>query len=120
MSLKSNLKNQLDALSSKVKHAEKAAEKQIKAVLKSTEHLRDHQLKNVRSLVKKAQHLKESDLAKRAEKVAKEIEIRASTGLELMLAKLNIPTRAEIDRLNKKINSLQKRIEESEKATKRS
>ena len=120
MSFNSNFKQLVDHLSNNVKNAEKAAEKQIRAVLKSTEHLRDKQLKNVQVLMKRAKALRATEIANRAERVAKEIEGRATTGLEILLAKLNVPTRSEIERLTKKINALQKRLDESEKSSKRS
>lgn len=119
MSFQSNFKHQIESISSKVLDAEKAAEKQIRAVIKSTEHLRTKQLKNVQNLMKRARALRETEIAKRAEKVAKEIEGRAATGIEILMAKLNVPTRAEVDRLTKKINALQKRLDESEKSSKR-
>jgi polyhydroxyalkanoate synthesis regulator phasin len=117
MSFKSNFKHQIESISSRVLDAEKAAEKQIRAVLKSSEHLRDKQLKNVQMLMKRAKALRQTDIAKRAEKVAKEIEGRAATGLEILLSKLNVPSRAEVDRLNKKISALQKRLDQSEKTS---
>lgn len=110
MSLQSNLKKQIGAI--------KNAEKQIKTALKSTEKFRNQQLKNVQSLIKKARGLKHAQVVEGAERVRKEIEQKAGEGLELLLAKLNLPTKKEIERLNKRVSSLQKRLEEVETSKK--
>lgn len=120
MSFKSNLKTQIDSISSKVMDAEKNAEKKIRAAIKSTESLREKQLKNVERLMKRAQALRETEIAKKAERVAKDLENRAATGFEILLSRMNVPTRSEVERLHKKISALQKRLDEYEKNNKRS
>lgn len=116
MSLQTNLKSQMNSLSSKVTKAEKVAAKQIRQILKSTERIRGQQLKHIQSLIRKAEALKSTTLAKQARSVKSEVESRASAGLELLLAKLNVPSRKELERLTKKVTSLQKKIEDLEKS----
>lgn len=119
MSLQSGIKKQLNTIVSTVTSAEKAAEKQIRTALKSTEKFRHEQLKNVQSLIKKARaNKKGQQFLAQAEKVRKDIETRATTGVDLLLAKLNLPSKKEIERLNKRVSSLQKRLEEVESSKK--
>jgi SMC interacting uncharacterized protein involved in chromosome segregation len=120
MTIRANLKSQIDSLASRVTQAEKTAAKQVRNVLKSTEKFRGQQLKRVQLLLKKAEKLKATPLAKRAEEVRSQIESGASAGLQFLIAKLNVPSRAEVERLNKKISGLQKRIDELEKASRKS
>lgn len=114
MAIPANLKKQLETIRTKVTHAEKLAEKQIKTALKSTEKFRADQLKNVQNLIKTARGLKQAQLIEAAEKVRADIEERASAGLDLIMGKLNLPNKKEIERLNKRISALQKRVEELE------
>jgi len=97
----------------------KNAEKQIKTALKSTEKFRQQQLKNVQNLIKKARGLKQKQVVEGAERVRKEIEQKAGEGLDLLFAKLNLPSKKELERLNKRVSSLQKRLEEVEASKKR-
>lgn len=113
--LKTKLNTKINTISSKVGQAEKAAEKHIRNVLKSTEHYRAQQMKNVQQLLKQARGLRQTALIQKAEQVRKDVESVASAGLEMLLAKLQVPTRKEIDRLNKKVASLQKRIDDIKK-----
>ncbi len=115
MALRTNLKSQLGNLSNTVHQAEKAATKQIRQIMKSTERIRAKQLKHVHSLIKKAEMLRSSGLAKQAEKVKDEIESRATAGFEILMSKLNLPSKKEIERLTKKVSALQKKIEDLEK-----
>ncbi len=115
MTLAKNLKQQITSISQKVAKAEKIAEKQILQAVKSTETFRNQQMKNAHALLKKARALKQADLVKNAEKVKKDLEGRAVEGVSKIFAKLNLPSRKEIDRLNKKISTLQKRLDEVEK-----
>ncbi len=119
MAIRSNLKTQIDTLASRVNQAEKAAGKQVRQIIKSTEKFRNQQLKNVQVLMKKAEKLKATPLAKRAEQVKDQIETGASAGLHFVMGKLNLPSRAEVERLQKKITTLQKRIDELEKKSNR-
>lgn len=108
----SEMKKKLETIVSKVKEAEKTAEKSIRDAMKSSEKFRETQMKNVQSLIKQARSLKKEDIVSKAEQVRKDLEKGASQGFDLLLTKLNVPTRAEIDRLNKRISSLQKKVEE--------
>ena len=112
------MKKKLETIVGKVKHAEKNAEKQVREAMKSAEKFRETQMKNVHSLIKQARSLKKEDFAARAEQVRKDLEKGASQGFELLLAKLNVPTRGEVDRLNKRITALQKKIDEFETSSK--
>jgi polyhydroxyalkanoate synthesis regulator phasin len=112
------MKKKLETIVGKVKHAEKNAEKQVREAMKSAEKFRETQMKNVQSLIKQARSLKKEDIAARAEQVRKDLEKGASQGFELLLAKLNVPTRGEVDRLNKRISALQKKIDEFETSSK--
>lgn len=112
------LKTKLETIRNRVTAAEKVAEKQIRSALKSTEKFRSDQLKTVQGLLKKARSSKQSQhLISQAEKVRHEIEERATAGLDLVMAKLNLPSRKEVERLTKRISSLQKRLEEVETTT---
>jgi hypothetical protein len=113
--MQAKLKNQIDSISEKVSKAEKMAEKQIRQALKNTENFRSQQLKNIQQLIKQARTLKDSNIAKRADQVRKDLETKASEGLNLLLARINVPTKKEIERLSKKVASLQKRLDEVEK-----
>jgi polyhydroxyalkanoate synthesis regulator phasin len=120
MVARSNLHTQIDNIANRVTQAEKAAAKQVRHVLKSTEKFRNQQLKNVQALIKQAERLKATPLAKRAEQLRDELETKASAGLHYLMGKMNLPSRSEIDRLTKKISTMQKRIDELEKASKSS
>jgi len=115
MAARTNLKTQLNSISSRVIKAEKKAEYQVKQALKSTEQFRKGQLKNIQKIVKQARRLKKKDLLKKAECVRAELETKASQGLGFLLKTLNVPTKKEIERLNKKVTSLQKRLDKLEK-----
>jgi len=106
------MKKKLEDIVGKMKNAEKTAEKKVREALKTSEKFRETQMKNVQSLIKQARSLKKEDLVSKAEQVRKDLEKGASEGFELLLTKLNIPTRAEIERLNKRMTSLQKKIDE--------
>jgi polyhydroxyalkanoate synthesis regulator phasin len=118
MAIRSNLKTQIDALATRVNQAEKAATKQVRNLLKTTEKFRSEQSKHVHALIKRAERLKSMPLAKKAEQLREQVEMGASAGLQFLMAKLNVPSRGEIDRLQKKISNLQKRIDDLEKSAK--
>jgi len=120
MTLPAELKKQLNTIVTTVSSAEKVAEKQIRTALKSTEKFRQQQLKTVQNLIKKARnHKKGQQLLAQAEKVKRDIESRATTGLDLLLAKLNLPTKKEVERLNKRMANLQKRLDQVESSAKK-
>lgn len=113
--LQSNLKKQLDSIKAKVVEVEKTAEKQVKSAFKNTEKFRAEQLKHVHALIKKAQNSKQGHhIVEAADRLKSDLEGKASAGFDLLLAKLNLPNKKEIDRLNKRISALQKRVEELE------
>ncbi len=115
MTIPTELKKQLDAIKNRVTQAEKAAEKQIHAAIKGTEKFRTHQMKNVQNLIKKARANKQSqEFLAKAEQVRSELSETATAGLDMLLQKMNLPSKKEVDRLNKRISSLQKRLEELE------
>ncbi|MBN8555732.1 MAG: hypothetical protein J0L93_09835 [Deltaproteobacteria bacterium] len=113
------LKAQLQSISQKVSKAEKLAGKQIRHALKSTQSFRTQQMKNIQDLVKHARTLKNTKLAKQADQMRKDFETKAVEGLDLLLTKIHIPTRKELERLSKKVAALQKQLDDSKK-TKRS
>lgn len=115
MPLANQIKAQVNTLSQKVTQAEKVAGKQVRQILKSTEKFRGQQLKKLQQLVKKAEGLKSNELVVKANKVRHTIESGAALGFEMLLAKMDIPSKKEIERLNKKVATLQKRLDEVEK-----
>jgi len=114
MAIPTNLKKQLETIKTRVTNAEKVAEKQIRSALKTTEKFRDDQMKNVQNLIKKARTMKQAEFVEAAERLRSEIEERATAGFDLLIGKLNLPNKKEVDRLNKRISALQKRVEELE------
>lgn len=120
MATRSNIRIQLTHLAGKVSQAEKNATKQIKTILKGTERFRSEQLKNVKLIIKRAQRLRASPLTQRAEELKQRIETGASAGFQLLLTRLNVPSKNEVERLQKKLVGMQKRIEELEKQTSKS
>lgn len=114
MSISQQVKKQLDSIKTKVVDAEKSAHKQIQSAIKNTEKFRAEQLKTVQGLIKKAQGMDQKHLIQKAESVRHEIEMRATAGFEILMAKLNVPSKKEIERLNKRVGALQKRIDELE------
>lgn len=116
MALPQQLREQVVALSQKVTKAEKIAEKQVKQILKSTERFRGQQLKKVQVLIKQAERLKSGPLVNKAKQVRSSLESSAALGIDYLMNRLDIPTKKEIERLNKKVAHLQKKIESLEKS----
>ena len=114
MTLANQFKNQVEGLSKKVIEAEKNAAKQVRTILKGTEKFRAQQLKKLQQLAKRGQQLKSTDLGKRAQQVRDQIEAGAQLGWDLLLQKLDLPSKKDFERLTKKVSSLQKKIEELE------
>lgn len=110
--IKEQLKKKIDEVSAKVLKAEKAAEKQVRSVLKKTDKLRKDQLKHVRAIVKDAKKVNSSTLMKKAESLKKKIESEATGGINSLLKTLKVPSQKEVDRLNKKISSLEKKLKD--------
>lgn len=112
MSATENLKKKITEVSQKVLKAEKAAEEQIHEVLKKVDGVKKDQLKRVRDLMSEAKKLKSKELLKHVETARDQLETKASLGLEALLKKLNLPTNKEIDKLNRKIAALEKRLKD--------
>ena len=110
--LKSEFKKKLNDVSQRVIKAEKAAETQIHEVVKKVEAIRKEQSTRVRDLMAEARKLKSKELMKHVESAKKQLEQKATTGLEGLLKKLNLPTNKEIDKLNRKISALEKRLKD--------
>lgn len=110
LKLKDQIKKQIDSVSAKLLSAEKVAEKQVRSVLKKTDKVRKDQLKNVRKLLKDAQKLNSGQLIKKAEELAKQVETEASGRYDYLLKRLRLPSQKEIDRLNKKVSALEKKL----------
>lgn len=113
--LSTRLKKQLDTVSGKIMSAEKMAEKQVKDVLSTTEKIRKEQLKNVQELMKEAKRLDSKALMRRAEKIKKEIETKASVGFAGILKTLNVPSSKELAALKRKVSTLEKKLKDLEK-----
>lgn len=109
-----NLKAQLETITKKVQEAEKVAAEQIRQILKTTDHVKKTQLKQIRDVIGKAKSMDRQDLIRQADQVKKTIESAASMGFDILLKKLAVATRKDIDSVSKKIATLQKRIEELE------
>ena len=114
MSLANQLRSQVEELSKKVVAVEKNAAKQVRSVIKSTEKFRAQQLKKLQQLAKKSQSLKTTDLVKRVHQVRDQIETGAQMGWELLLQRMDLPSKKDLERLTKKVASLQKKIDELE------
>lgn len=110
--MKEQIRSRLDGISAKILQAEKTAETQIRGVLKKTDKLRKDQLKTIRQLVKDAQKLNSSQLKQKAESLKKKVETQANGGLQSLLKKLNLPSQKEVDRLNAKVKSLEKKLKD--------
>lgn len=110
--LTSEVKKKIGEVSEKVLKAEKQAEAQIGDVLKKVEKIRKEQAAHVKKLMADARRLKSKELMKHVESARTEIEGRAKTGFEGLLKKLNLPTNKEIDKLNRKIAALEKRLKD--------
>lgn len=108
------LKKRMDELSKRVVSIERNAEKQIRDVVKKTEKAKADQKKRVQALLQEARRMNSSTLQKRAERLRKDVEGVASDGLETLLKKLNLPTKKEYQRLNRKVTSLEKKLKEQE------
>ena len=114
MNLANELKSQVEGLSKKVLSAEKNAAKQVRTILKGTEKFRSQQLKKLQQLAKRGQQLKSTDLGRKAQQVRDQIEAGAQLGWDFLLQKLDLPSKKDLERLTKKVSSLQKKIDELE------
>jgi|GEM_PF-4807231 len=103
-------KKQLDQVSTQIMKVEKNAQKQIQSVLKKTERMKSQQKKRLQVLIKDAKKMKAGQVISQAEKLKKEIESKANMGFEMLLKKLNMPSKKEVDALKRKVSSLDKKL----------
>jgi len=110
--IKDQFKKKLGDVSQKVMEAEKMAESQIGQVVKKVESIRKEQTTRVHKLMTEARKLKSKELVEHVEAAKKQIEEKAAAGFASLLKKLNLPTNKELDKLNRKISALEKRLKD--------
>jgi len=110
--IQTQFKKKLGDVSQKVMQAEKLAETQIGEVVKKVEGIRKEQTARVRELMAEARKLKSKELVQHVEAAKKQIEEKAATSFASLLKKLNLPTNKELDKLNRKISALEKRLKD--------
>jgi len=110
--IQTQFKKKLGEVSQKVMQAEKMAESQIGEVVKKVESIRKVQTARVRELMAEARKLKSKELIEHVEAARKQIEEKAATGFASLLKKLNLPTNKELDKLNRKISALEKKLKD--------
>lgn len=112
--LSQTLKNQFEKVSTRMMELEKRAEKEIRSVIKKTDQTRRTQMKRVNELLSEAQKFGSSGVLEKAGKLQKDLEKMAGQRMQVLLNKLHLPSKQEIDRLQSKINSLEKRLQQAE------
>lgn len=108
--MSTKIKKQFESLSSKVMQVERKAEKEIRSVMQKTDKVKRDQLKKLRVLMNDAKTGSSKKFVRQAEKIVLELETKTTKGLEGILHKLNLPSKTEVDALNRKISSLEARL----------
>lgn len=118
MAMSAKLKESLDQIHKQILGAERIAKEQVSVLLKKTDSLRKQQVKALKPLLERAKKLKDHQLAKQVDRLMKDVEAKASHGLDIALDRLDVSKKSEVEKLNKTIHQLQKRLEELERSAK--
>ncbi|TVQ77259.1 MAG: hypothetical protein EA369_09455 [Bradymonadales bacterium] len=108
------LKVKFNQVSSKLVSLERQAERQIRSVVEKTDQARRQQMKRVNEVLKEAQKFRSISIVNQAGRLQKDLEKMAGQRIQILLKRLHLPSKHEIDRLQKKIDHLEKRLQATE------
>ncbi len=95
----------------KVKTRRRSIEKRIEAQRKSFE---KNAQKQVKTAQKQIQAFRKNDLVKRVESFGSDVQEQIESGLETVLGMFQVATKSDVERIDRKLNRISKKLKELE------
>jgi polyhydroxyalkanoate synthesis regulator phasin len=121
LALKQRIKEATETGRAKILKFEEEAQKLVKKVVEKGRDAQEEGLKRFEELVAKApiiEKVREADLIKRVRALRSEVEERIEGGMEKLLDAFGVPSKEQLEKLTKRLDSLSTRVGELAKAQK--